>query len=84
VNIVWSDDEKEFVRLNAPHLNDERLAAALTRLTGRTITVHMVREQRAQLGIVKKPGRGKCEVKRPPPPAKGLGLNVTGEAPRRD
>jgi hypothetical protein len=76
VNIVWSKGEKNFVRKNAARLKDRELAAALTRTSGRVVTVHAVRKCRARLGIKKKHGRGVCQVVRPVPPKASAGLTI--------
>lgn len=65
-NHVWTEPQKQFVRDNAARLKDWELAAALSRITGRTVTIHALRKCRQGLGIWKKQGRGLCEVVRFP------------------
>lgn len=62
-----------FVRDNTHLLNDEQLAAALSRLTGRLVSASAVRHARRTLDIQKTPGNGVCRVKRttPKPPDAG-------------
>lgn len=62
MNKIWSDSERQFIVNNAGKLKDKQLAAKLTQMTGRLISIQSVRKQRQKLGITKKPGRGKCEV----------------------
>jgi transposase len=59
----WSETEKQFIIQNAGKMKDGEVAAALTRITGRTISLQAVRKQRQKLGIVKRPGRGLCSLK---------------------
>lgn len=63
MNKIWSEAERQFIRDNAGKLKDKQLAAKLTQTTGRLISIQSVRKQRQKMGITKKPGRGKCEVK---------------------
>jgi hypothetical protein len=53
MNEVWSEAEKEFIRQNAGTMKDEELAATLSRVTGRAVTLDAVRHVRARMGIKK-------------------------------
>jgi len=64
---IWTKAAIEFVTQQADILKDEEIAAALTRLTGITYSVHAVRKKRFRLGIEKTRGRGN-RVRRPAPP----------------
>lgn len=77
MNRVWTETEDNFVRQNAALLKDHEMAAALTRLTGRTVTEAAIRRKRTQLGIKKKPGRGVCRVARPAPQQPASGLSIS-------
>jgi hypothetical protein len=59
---TWSEAEKEFVRQNAGRMKDADVAATLSRICGRAITVASVRHCRQNLGLKKRRGRGLCEV----------------------
>jgi hypothetical protein len=59
---MWSDAVKKFVRENASLLKDEQIAATISRLTGKPVSVQAVRALRVRLGIEKRMGRGYCEV----------------------
>lgn len=69
--------ERRYVLENCHRVKDAALAAALTRLTGRRVSVHQVRRVRYGAGVAKAPGHGVCEVVRAPAGA-GLGLSVSG------
>lgn len=73
----WSDFEKDFIRAHAAVMKDEELAARLTSLTRRVITIHAVRHARARLGLRKQHGRGRCELA-PVQPGNTLGLRLVG------
>lgn len=62
MNQVWSSAERDFIRDNAGKLKDKELAAKLTQMTGRLVSLQAVRKQRQKMGISKNPGRGKCEI----------------------
>lgn len=62
MNRIWTDAEKLFIRNNCRLLKDAEIAIALTRISGRTVTVDAVRKARVRMGIKKKHGRGVCEV----------------------
>jgi hypothetical protein len=71
MNKIWSETEKDYIRNNAEKLKDKEIAAKLTEMTGRVISLQAVRKQRQKLGITKAPGRGKCGL------AQNLLSNVT-------
>jgi len=62
MNRVWSDEERSFIRNNADSLRDSDIAAHLSKIAGRNVSLQAVRKQRQKMGIAKKPGRGICEV----------------------
>ena len=62
MNKVWTDYEKEFIRVNASTMKDEELAERLQQVSGRKVTLHSLRKVRQSLGIKKKPGRGICSI----------------------
>jgi hypothetical protein len=62
MNLIWSDDEREFVRANAALLHDAEIAARLTFATDRFVTAAAVRQQSRVMGIRKMPGRGVCRI----------------------
>jgi hypothetical protein len=63
MNKVWSEAEKQFIVQNASTMKDDEIAARLTQITGRKVSLQAVRKQRQKMGITKKPGRGVCAVK---------------------
>lgn len=75
-NLVWTNAHKQFIADNAAHLKDWELAAALSRITGRVVTLYAVRQVRQRLGIRKRQGRGLCEVTSRPDPSASLGLTI--------
>ena len=62
MNIKWTEKEKEYVRENAAHTKDVRLAEELTEMSGRIVTLEAVRKVRQKLGLRKSPGRGVCSL----------------------
>ena len=62
MNKVWQEHERQFIRDNANTMKDRELAAKLSKITGRNVTVQAVRKQRQKLGIQKVQGRGLCAV----------------------
>lgn len=57
--------EEKFIRENAHLLKDVQVAAALSRLTGRHVSIDMVQKARTRLGIKKSTGNGVCRVIKP-------------------
>jgi len=58
----WTKKERQYIMDNAGTKRDEDMAANLTRISGRQVSLQAVRKQRRLLGIYKKSGRGCCEV----------------------
>lgn len=63
MNIKWTLEDKQFIRDNASSTKDKDLAVALSQRNQRIISIAAVRKLRQRLGIIKKSGRGKCELK---------------------
>jgi len=63
MNIKWTLEDKQFVRENASIIKDKDLAIVLSRRNQRIISLDAVRKLRQRLGIIKKSGRGRCELK---------------------
>lgn len=59
---VYTDAQKQFVRDNANIMKDVDVAASLSRISGRPVSIHAVRHLRHKLGIRKRRGKGFCEV----------------------
>ncbi len=53
---LWTEHELDFVRRFAPTMRDAEIARSLSRITGRVVTVKMVRELRYKLDITKTTG----------------------------
>jgi len=62
MNKVWSDTEKQFIKDHAHDMKDKELLEELSQKTSRKITLQGIRKQRRKIGIVKKRGRGLCEI----------------------
>tara|TARA_Y100000310_G_scaffold56261_1_gene51687 strand:- start:767 stop:964 length:198 start_codon:yes stop_codon:yes gene_type:complete len=62
MNIKWSTEDRQFVRENAAHTKDKDLAKELSMRSGRKVSLDAVRKLRQRLGIIKKGGRGICEL----------------------
>jgi hypothetical protein len=80
MNAIWSEAEKNFIKANASLLTDAEIAARLSQLSGRIVTLHAVRKARKRLNISKLPGRGVCELdmsKTLPVPA--MALHIQGD-----
>ena len=62
MNTKWTLKDKQFVREHASHIKDKDLAVELSLRNKRTVTLDAVRKLRQRLGIIKKSGRGRCEL----------------------
>ena len=62
MNKVWNSAEREYIRKHAGSVKDKDLAAQLSTMTGRKVSLQAVRKQRQKMGISKNPGRGKCQI----------------------
>lgn len=62
MNIKWTVDDKRFIRERAGTTKDKDLAAELALRNGRSISLGAVRKLRQRMGIIKKSGRGRCEL----------------------
>ena len=63
MNIKWTLEDKQFIRENASSIKDKDLATVLSSRNQRIVSIDAVRKLRQRLGIIKKSGRGKCELK---------------------
>jgi len=63
MNKTWTEMEKQYIRENATVIKDAEVAAKLTEITGRKISIQSVRKQRQKLGILKASGRGFCKIR---------------------
>ena len=62
MNTKWTLKDKQFGREHASHVKDKDLAIELSLRNKRTVTLDAVRKLRQRLGIIKKSGRGRCEL----------------------
>ena len=62
MNIKWTMKDKQFVREHAANIKDKDLAKELSMRNQRIISLDAVRKLRQRLGIIKKSGRGRCEL----------------------
>ena len=62
MNNRWTSQDKQFIRENAHHTKDKDLAKELSLRNQRNISLDAVRKLRQRLGIIKKSGRGRCEL----------------------
>ena len=62
MNTKWTLKDKQFVREHASHVKDKDLAVELSLRNKRPVTLDAVRKLRQRLGIIKKSGRGRCEL----------------------
>ena len=62
MNNRWSSEDKQFVREHAHNTKDKDLAKELSLRNQRNISLDAVRKLRQRLGIIKKSGRGRCEL----------------------
>jgi len=65
MNIKWDSKDRQFIREHAAHTKDKDLAKQLSLYKGREISIDAIRKLRQRLGIIKKSGRGICELKDP-------------------
>jgi hypothetical protein len=64
MNKIWSEHERQFIRDNVSSMKDSEIAAKLSKISGRHISLQAVRKQRQKMGLTKKPGRGICALKK--------------------
>tara|TARA_R110000824_G_scaffold175761_1_gene354532 strand:+ start:341 stop:538 length:198 start_codon:yes stop_codon:yes gene_type:complete len=62
MNNRWTSKDKQFVREHAHDMKDKDLAKELSLQNQRVISLDAVRKLRQRLGIIKKSGRGRCEL----------------------
>ena len=62
MNSIWTEAEKDFVRQNAGKLTDQVIAAKLSIMCNREVTMQAVRKQRQKLGLKKQQGRSVCKL----------------------
>ena len=62
MNIKWTMKDKQFVREHASSIKDKDLAKELSVRNQRAVSLDAVRKLRQRLGIIKKSGRGRCEL----------------------
>ena len=62
MNNKWTTEDKRFIRENAHHIKDKDLAKELSLRNQRSVSLDSVRKLRQRLGIIKKRGRGRCEL----------------------
>ena len=62
MNNRWTSKDKQFIRENAHGIKDIDLAKELSLRNQRVISLDAVRKLRQRLGIIKKSGRGRCEL----------------------
>ena len=63
MNIKWTLEDKQFIKDHASNVKDKDLAPALSERNQRIVSIDAVRKLRQRLGIIKKSGRGRCELK---------------------
>lgn len=57
--IKWSDNDLDFIRQNYDKLTDKDMSETLSKISGNTISVGMIRRQRRKLQLGRKRGRPK-------------------------
>jgi hypothetical protein len=62
MNIKWTTEDKQFIKDQASRVKDKDLAVELSIRNHRQVSLDAVRKLRQRLGIIKKSGRGKCEL----------------------
>jgi hypothetical protein len=62
MNIVWNEKERNYIKEKAGDMTDAEIAAELSGMTGRHITLQAARRQRQRMGIRKMQGRGVCRL----------------------
>ena len=68
-NMKLDDNERQFIKKMANIIVDADLAHELTRIRYETgirdrVTIDQVRKARYKMGITKRKGRGKCQIKK--------------------
>jgi len=62
MNIKWDAADRRYVRENAATMKDKDIAKELSVRNGREVSLGAVRKLRQRMGIIKKSGRGRCEL----------------------
>ena len=62
MNIKWTVEDKRYIRERAGTTKDKDLARELSVRSGRPISLGAIRKLRQRMGIIKKSGRGRCEL----------------------
>jgi len=62
MNNKWTENDKNFLRDNASKMKDIEIAEALTKSSGRIVSLEAVRKMRQKLGVKKASGRGIVKV----------------------
>jgi len=62
MNIKWTTADKQYIREYAAEIKDKDLAKELSLRNQRAVSLDSVRKLRQRLGIIKKRGRGRCEL----------------------
>tara|TARA_R100000664_G_C2717415_1_gene112010 strand:- start:374 stop:571 length:198 start_codon:yes stop_codon:yes gene_type:complete len=63
MNIKWTQADKQFIKDHAWNVKDKDLAIELSERNQRSVSIDAVRKLRQRMGIFKKSGRGRCELK---------------------
>lgn len=62
MNNKWTENDKNFLRDNASKMKDIEISEALTKSSGRIVSLEAVRKMRQKLGLKKASGRGIVKV----------------------
>ena len=63
MNKKWMESEKQYIRDNCGTMKDKVIAKNLTKMTKRKVSLDAIRKQRQIMGLIKKCGRGLCEMR---------------------
>lgn len=62
MHVIWTDEEREFIRANCAALTDQQIANELSAVSNRIVTTQAARKQRQNMGLKKMHGRGVCRL----------------------
>jgi hypothetical protein len=60
--IKWSDNDLDFIRQNYEKLTDKDMSETLSKISGISISIGMIRRQRRKLQLGRKRGRPKSVI----------------------
>lgn len=58
----WADSDLDFIKNNYDKMTDKEMSETLTKISGQSISISMIRRQRRKLQLGRKRGRPKTSI----------------------